>query len=429
MVRILLCDDELTTRFVLKRFLTKEVPCTITEADNGAVALKLLARNTFDLLILDLNMPVMDGRTTLLRIRESARTHDLPVVVLSGENDERAVKQVISLGVQTFLLKPVTDARAQARLRAVLGALKPREPFVPSRPTTAGPLLEPNRPVIVADGDPALRQLVMSVLGSRFEMHECASGPDALDHIVRGGICGAFIGRNLPELKPDVLAAKVLNLPGTKTRLIAIAAPAEADAVRATGLYDAVVTRTLAAPEFERQIDALLKGSTPSAAAGIGSLVPGFSESVGTAVQQLFDMVLRMEVERRPDGAPIAAGSVVRSDVRLSVGDAHDVVITLIADRESAKAFSMAMMGTEAPDDALYEMLNIVGGRIKQAVTATGREATLDVPNVEMLEDAPAPTLSPACLVLAFGVQGQPFALTVICDADPPQRQAMKAAS
>ena len=100
-----------------------------------------------------------------------------------------------------------------------------------------------------------------------------------------------------------------------------------------------------------------------------------------------------------------------------------------IADTASAKAFSMAMMGTEAPDDALYEMLNIVGGRIKQAVTATGRDATLDVPNVEMLEDAPAPALSPACLVLAFGVQGQPFALTVICDADPPARDAMKAAS
>ena len=134
MVRILLCDDELTTRFVLKRFLTKEVPCTIAEADNGAAALKLLARNTFDLLILDLNMPVMDGRTTLRRIRETAKTHDLPVVILSGENDERAVKQVISLGVQTFLLKPVTEARAQARLRAVLGALKPSEPFVPARP-------------------------------------------------------------------------------------------------------------------------------------------------------------------------------------------------------------------------------------------------------------------------------------------------------
>ena len=86
----------------------------------------------------------------------------------------------------------------------------------------------------------------------------------------------------------------------------------------------------------------------------------------------------------------------------------------------------MAMMGTEAPDDALYEMLNIVGGRIKQAVTATGREATLDVPNVEMLGNAPAPTLSPACLVLAFGVQGQPFALTVICDADPPARRAIR---
>ena len=383
MVRILLCDDELTTRFVLKRFLTKEVPCTIAEADNGAAALKLLAKNTFDLLILDLNMPVMDGRTTLRRIRETAKTHDLPVVILSGENDERAVKQVISLGVQTFLLKPVTEARAQARLRAVLGALKPSEPFVPARPAPTGPLLEPNQPVLVADGDPSFRKLVMSVLGSRFEMHESASGPDALDHIVRGGICGAFIGRNLPELKADVLAAKVINLPGTKTRLIAIAPPAEADAVRATGLYDAVITRTLAAAELERQIDALLKGTTPSAAAGIGALVPGFSESVGTAVQQLFDMVLKMEVERRPDGATIAAGSIVRSDVRLSIANVHDVVITLIADRASAKAFSMAMMGTEAPDDALYEMLNIVGGRIKQAVTATGRDATLDVPNVE----------------------------------------------
>jgi CheY-like chemotaxis protein len=123
-MNVLICEDDATTRLLLKSMLKKAMPCEVVEVPNGVEALALLRKKTFDLLLLDLMMPIMGGQDTLRWIRQTPSLQDLQVIVLSGENDSHQVKEVVTLGVVDFLLKPVSDARTQVRLRSALAKVK-----------------------------------------------------------------------------------------------------------------------------------------------------------------------------------------------------------------------------------------------------------------------------------------------------------------
>ena len=81
-------------------------------------------------------MPVMGGLDALRAIRQTPGLHDLQVLILSGENDEGRVRDVISLGVLDFLLKPVGDERTKDRLRIALETLR----FHPRMPPAGAPI-------------------------------------------------------------------------------------------------------------------------------------------------------------------------------------------------------------------------------------------------------------------------------------------------
>jgi CheY-like chemotaxis protein len=123
-MHVLICEDDATTRLLLKSMLKKAMPCEVVEVPNGVEALALLRKRTFDLLLLDLMMPIMGGQDTLRWIRQTPSLQDLQVIVLSGENDSHHVKEIVTLGVVDFLLKPVSDPRTQVRLLSALAKLK-----------------------------------------------------------------------------------------------------------------------------------------------------------------------------------------------------------------------------------------------------------------------------------------------------------------
>jgi CheY-like chemotaxis protein len=118
-LRVLICDDDASTRFVLKRILLRECEVDVEEASGGLEAVKLLASGTFDLLLLDLQMPGVDGHETLTMIRGSA-IRDLPVVIVSGERESEKVARVIKLGVAGFIVKPFDRDTLVSTLRTLV---------------------------------------------------------------------------------------------------------------------------------------------------------------------------------------------------------------------------------------------------------------------------------------------------------------------
>lgn len=119
-LRILICDDDAGTRLLLKRTLVREFNARVIEAADGLQALELLEEGAFDLLILDLMMPGLDGTGVLKILREQMPLATLPVVILSGQRESETVQTVIKLGVSGFLLKPLHLEVTSTRLKAIV---------------------------------------------------------------------------------------------------------------------------------------------------------------------------------------------------------------------------------------------------------------------------------------------------------------------
>src|SRR6266550_1353324 len=116
---LLVVDDNELNRDMLTRRLER-LGYDVSSAENGIEALKLLRAGSFDLLLLDIIMPVMDGFEVLEQLKAEPRLRDIPVVVLSASDQLDHVVKCIQKGAQDYLSKPFNPVLLQARIGSCL---------------------------------------------------------------------------------------------------------------------------------------------------------------------------------------------------------------------------------------------------------------------------------------------------------------------
>ena len=157
--KILLVDDELYMRKVVRTMLMGMGVRTIHEAADGPAGLEMIRGVAPDIVILDWEMPGLDG-PAFVRMVRSPMTFplpDVPIIMLTGHGERSRVIEAITVGVNEFLLKPVSSKALQDRLIAVLA--KPR-PVVRSG-AYYGPAPRKLMTAINVDNDRALNSLFM----------------------------------------------------------------------------------------------------------------------------------------------------------------------------------------------------------------------------------------------------------------------------
>jgi type II secretory ATPase GspE/PulE/Tfp pilus assembly ATPase PilB-like protein/CheY-like chemotaxis protein len=117
---VLLVEDEDQLRRVMKDLLQRE-GYIVAEARDGIQALDEIDRHAPDVIILDLNLPGIDGYTVLAQLRSRPATREIPVMVLTAKGDEDNEVRVFELGADDFVTKPFRARALTARLEAVLG--------------------------------------------------------------------------------------------------------------------------------------------------------------------------------------------------------------------------------------------------------------------------------------------------------------------
>ena len=117
---VLLVEDEEQLRRVMKDLLQRE-GYTVAEARDGIQALDEVDRHAPDVIILDLNLPGLDGYGVLAQLRSRPATKEIPVMVLTAKGDEDNEVRVFELGADDFVTKPFRARSLTARLEAVLG--------------------------------------------------------------------------------------------------------------------------------------------------------------------------------------------------------------------------------------------------------------------------------------------------------------------
>jgi two-component system chemotaxis response regulator CheY len=119
-MKVLIADDSKAIRLLLKGLLRQCAVEDVLEATDGPEALAVLERTSIDLVLLDMQMPSMDGLECLAVLRERLGDRPIPpVVMISAEEDPTIMDRARSLGARAFLNKPCTTAD----LRAVLANL------------------------------------------------------------------------------------------------------------------------------------------------------------------------------------------------------------------------------------------------------------------------------------------------------------------
>lgn len=114
--RILIVDDEALIRDLIKEYVSLE-NFTVDEAADGQLGLELFQRQHYDLIILDVMMPIMDGWSLCREIRKVSQ---VPIIMLSARGEEYDKLLGFELGVDDYLTKPFSPKELLARIKAIL---------------------------------------------------------------------------------------------------------------------------------------------------------------------------------------------------------------------------------------------------------------------------------------------------------------------
>ena len=121
---VLISDDSATARMIIRRCL-EVVGCRewqFMEASNGKEALEFLRQNrAIDLLITDMNMPIMDGKSLLLGVKSSPKLNAIPVFVVTSQGNPALEVELIRLGAEKVIYKPISPEKLKDGLEQIFG--------------------------------------------------------------------------------------------------------------------------------------------------------------------------------------------------------------------------------------------------------------------------------------------------------------------
>ena len=118
--RILIVEDSPTMRQLLVFALRRLPGVDLVEAQDGMDGLRKLSSDHFDLAMIDINMPVMDGLKLIGLMRGDDALREVPVVVITTEGAERDRERALRLGADEYLTKPIQANRVLAVVRSLL---------------------------------------------------------------------------------------------------------------------------------------------------------------------------------------------------------------------------------------------------------------------------------------------------------------------
>ena len=261
MAKILLVEDNEQNRDMLARRLQRKGHAVVTAAD-GERAVAMAGSESPDVILMDLNLPVLDGWSATRRIKESGKTRSIPVIALTAHAMSGDRQKAMNAGCDDYDTKPINFERLLGKIRTLLGPVATEGATVPAEvaspapvartvpPAAAGdgstvaapappaPAQAPGR-VLVVDDTPANRDMLTRRLARQgFEVEAAADGEAALRLIDAGRFDVVLLDVMMPGMNGlDVLKAVRKTRPPTELPVImATAKDASHDVVEALEL-------------------------------------------------------------------------------------------------------------------------------------------------------------------------------------------------
>lgn len=221
MKKVLTVDDSKVVRTMVTRALAP-YGCQILEAANGKEGVEVAQRERPDLILLDVTMPVMDGREALIEIRKAPDIQHTPVIMLTAESGRDLVLEIAKLGVKGYIVKPFTAETFAAEVDKVLGAPG-------AQPAAAAAKANP-RCVLVVDDSERVLEMVKTTLAASAEVVTAASGTDAITRYPESKAGLVLVDLVMPDMDGFATLAKLKAQGVSGSRFVALSVRGDADA-------------------------------------------------------------------------------------------------------------------------------------------------------------------------------------------------------
>ena len=208
--KVLAIDDSKTLRMIIGKHLSP-FGVELLQAENGEQGLARAREGSPDLILLDYNMPVLDGYHTLIELKTDPALKAIPVIMLTTETVKETVIKLVKLGLKDYIAKPFTREVLLEKLNPILGLYEgstaPAEKGVQMNAPDAA--AAPAKATILAIDDKAnILELLKSTLGEQFYFLNADSGKAAINAIEQKRFDYVFLDLSLPDMSAfDVLDA------------------------------------------------------------------------------------------------------------------------------------------------------------------------------------------------------------------------------
>ncbi|MDP2344521.1 MAG: response regulator [Deltaproteobacteria bacterium] len=120
LLHALVVEDSPTMRQLIVFALSRVKALKVVEADDGVDALKKLSQQHFDVLITDINMPMMDGLKLVSMVRKDEVHKDIPIIIITTEGAQEDRQRALSLGANAYITKPIQAPQVISKVKELL---------------------------------------------------------------------------------------------------------------------------------------------------------------------------------------------------------------------------------------------------------------------------------------------------------------------
>lgn len=384
-MKILVVDDDESVRLFLNRLLMKKFKSKIVEATNGLEGLIALQEHSPDLIMLDVQMPVIGGVEMLKAVRSDPTHGKTPVIVMSVVQDKNEVLKLITLGIEDYLLKPLQSEWVYKRVLDILSKTKASRHKEAASSTDE---VTGKSKVLIVDKDIHFRTFFNSLLGGRFEVREAETGPHGMQAATKYALDIICLAEELPLLSEDLIAQKVRDFSGENCPNIYLCSTSGTLEPKRALLYDGVIKKTFVPETFQREFLKVVFGEENFEETIREIIHKHLTAELITATQQTIGVMSMQEVRMHEPMATkfiakevLAMADLVEGDQRFTLtvgmfGSEQDVA------NIAAKILGIPPVFDNVATDAFGELINTIGGRIRSSIEARGVKMQQHPPSV-----------------------------------------------
>lgn len=372
---VLIVEDDPVSRRLLKHVFERLLACRVIEAADGLHGLHLAIEEKPDLIVLDIQLPMLDGLGVLESLRSNPETRNVACIAISGVSDRDVIRRLLGLGIIEYILKPIDITSTTRRLAQVLDDIGTKRGAAASEPEKVGGRL------LVLDADPSYRAFIGKQLAGRYDVEEAASGIDGVHQVHVNPPDVILVGENLPQLPESLIPRAVRkNESAAKTLIFLACDSADMEEQAKAWGYNGVIVKSFVANQFRREFDRVMPPTVQAVNARLTPMHGDLERGLLTVAPQALALVLDDKVEVSTASTPVEIAVAVelsRPDglpaLRVQIETSHAV----------ANAMTGRVNGNEEGDgevELLGQIIQTIAARVRKMLEERGLRLTASAP-------------------------------------------------